>query len=74
MAKKKKAKKPAKKARSKPAAKKAAAKRSSAKVVRLKPKMASKKNGTKSAMPSPSKKPFGQAGKALDGVLHQENW
>jgi formyl-CoA transferase len=64
MAKKKKAKKPAKKARSKPAAKKAAAKRSSAKVVRLKPK----KNGTKSAMPSPSKKPFGQAGKALDGV------
>jgi formyl-CoA transferase len=68
MAKKKKAKKPAKKARSKPAAKKAAAKRSSAKVVKLKPKMASKKNGAKSAMPQPSKKPFGQAGKALDGV------
>src|SRR5262245_54065500 len=60
---KKKAKKPAK-ARSKPAAKKATAKRSSAKVVRLAPK----KNGTKSLLPPPSKKPFGQAGKALDGV------
>ena len=62
--------KPTKKAagRAKPAAKKAVAKRSSAKVVKLKPKMASKKNGKKSMLPPPSKKPFGQAGKALDGV------
>lgn len=54
------------KTRSKPASKKAAAKRSSAKVVKLK----TPKNGksAKSAMPAPSKKPFGQAGKALDGV------
>ena len=64
---KKKAKKPVR-ARSKPAAKKAAAKRSSAKVIKLKPKMAAKKSGKKSALPKPSKKPFGQAGKALDGV------
>ena len=67
-----KAKKPVKKARSKPASKKAAAKRSSAKVIKLKPKMASKmaskKNGKKSMLPPPSKKPFGLAGKALDGV------
>jgi formyl-CoA transferase len=71
-----KARKPAKaaKSRAKPAAKKAAAKRSSAKVVKLPARKAAKssaKNGkaaAKSAMPAPSKKPFGQAGKALDGV------
>jgi formyl-CoA transferase len=63
-----KARKPAK-SRAKPAAKKAAAKRSSAKVIKLPAKKAAK-NGkaAKSALPAPSKKPFGQAGKALDGV------
>jgi formyl-CoA transferase len=63
-----KAHKPAK-SRAKPAAKKAAAKRSSAKVIKLPAKKAAK-NGkaAKSALPAPSKKPFGQAGKALDGV------
>jgi formyl-CoA transferase len=61
--------KPAK-SRAKPAAKKAAAKRSSAKVVKLPAKKAAKngKTSAKSALPPPSKKPYGQAGKALDGV------
>jgi formyl-CoA transferase len=65
-----KARKPAKpaKSRAKPAAKKAAAKRSSAKVLKLPTKKAAKNGKAKSAMPAPSKKPFGQAGKALDGV------
>jgi formyl-CoA transferase len=60
------------KAKSKPAVKKAAAKgtaakKSSAKVVRLK----AKKPAAKAAgggVPRPSAKPFGQAGRALDGV------
>ncbi|MCZ7641856.1 MAG: formyl-CoA transferase [Pseudorhodoplanes sp.] len=66
--------KPARKAsrRAKPAAKKAAAKRSPAKVVTLKHKGASRgtsrKNGARSLLPPPSKKPFGRDGKALDGV------
>jgi len=74
VAKKSKARKPAK-ARSKPASKKAASKRSSATVVKLKTAgkaagKASKAAGksAKSAMPRPSKKPFGQDGKALTGV------
>ena len=58
--------KKAKKAKAKPAAKKPAAKRSaSKKVVQLK-KPAAKANGN--GHPRPSSKPFGQAGKALDGV------
>jgi formyl-CoA transferase len=66
VAKKSKTRKPAK-ARAKPAAKKPAAKRSSTKVVKL--KTASKGGkASKSALPRPSKKPFGQDGKALDGV------
>ena len=65
----KKAAKPAKKAArnaAKKVAKKAAAK--SKKVVKLAPvkKPAAKKNGN--GHPKPSSKPFGQAGKALDGV------
>jgi formyl-CoA transferase len=61
----KKAAKPAKKA-TKQVAKKAATK--SKKVVKLAPvkKSASKKNGN--GLPKPTAKPFGQAGKALDGV------
>jgi formyl-CoA transferase len=61
--------KPAK-SRAKPAAKKTTAKRSSAKVVKLPAKKAAKndKAAAKSALPAPSKKPYGQAGKALDGV------
>jgi formyl-CoA transferase len=58
--------KKAKKAKAKPAAKKPAAKRSAAKkVVQLK-KPAAKANGNGHARPS--SKPYGQAGKALDGV------
>src|SRR3982751_6589020 len=67
--KKKKAAKPAKKAAAKAAKKpvaKAAAK-SAKKVVKLAPKKAAAKpNGKR--QPKPSNKPFGQAGKALDGV------
>ncbi len=64
-----KAAKPAKSRAKAAAAKKPAAKRSPAKVVKLPAKKAAK-NGkaAKSALPAPSKKPFGQAGKALDGV------
>ncbi len=75
VAKKSKARKPAKKSvaksRAKPASKKAAAKRSSAKVVTLKTASKTSKavsKSSKSATPRPSKKPFGQDGKALTGV------
>ena len=75
VAKKSKARKPAKKSaaksRAKPASKKAAAKRSSAKVVKLKTASKASKTASKSSKsstPRPSKKPFGQDGKALTGV------
>ncbi len=70
VAKKSKARKPAKaaKSRSKPAAKKPAAKRSSAKVVKLKTASKAASKSSKSTTPRPSKKPFGQDGKALSGV------
>ena len=55
------------KAKSKPAVKKAAAKKSSAKVVRLKAKKPVAKAAS-NGHPRPSTKPFGQAGRALDGV------
>jgi formyl-CoA transferase len=59
----------AKKAKSKT---KAAAKKSAKKVVKLKPKAPAKKLAAKTApangLPKPSSKPWGQAGKALDGV------
>jgi formyl-CoA transferase len=67
MATKKKAKAKSKAAVKKAAVKKTAAKKSSAKVVRLK----AKKPAVKAAgngVPRPSTKPFGQAGRALDGV------
>jgi formyl-CoA transferase len=46
---------------------KAAAKKSAKKVVRLKPKKAAKA-AVANGLPRPSTKPFGQAGRALDGV------
>jgi formyl-CoA transferase len=52
------------KAAKKPAAKKAASKQSAAK----KPKLAAVKKNGASALPRPSSKPYGQAGRALDGV------
>src|SRR5262249_7656977 len=52
------------KARQKPAAKKPAGK----KVVKLKAKKEAAKAGTANGWPRPSAKPWGQAGKALDGV------
>ncbi len=61
------------KARSAPAAKKVAAKRSAKRVVKLKvakksaAKTATARNGSKISV-KPSNKPYGQAGKALDGV------
>jgi formyl-CoA transferase len=55
------------KARTKPATKRAVAKRSSAKVVKLKRAKNGKSRAT-TTLPPPSKKPYGQAGKALDGV------
>jgi formyl-CoA transferase len=65
MATRKKAKAKSKPALKKSAVKKTAAKKSSAKVVRLK----TKKPAAKAASnPRPSTKPFGQAGRALDGV------
>jgi len=51
---------------------KAAAKKSARKVVKLKAKAPAKKSAAKAAsangLPKPSTKPWGQAGKALDGV------
>ena len=65
MATRKKAKAKSKPALKKSAVKKTAAKKSSAKVIRLK----TKKPAAKAASnPRPSTKPFGQAGRALDGV------
>ncbi|HZQ11819.1 MAG TPA: formyl-CoA transferase [Pseudolabrys sp.] len=59
-------------AKSKKAAKaktRAAAKKPARKVVKLAPKAASKKaNGKSNGLPRPSTKPWGQAGKALEGV------
>jgi formyl-CoA transferase len=59
------------KRRAAPAAKKAAPKRSARPVVKLKVAKAAKKPAVKqngNGLPRPSTKPFGQAGKALDGV------
>jgi len=67
LATKKKAKAKSKAAVKKPAVKKAAAKKSSAKVVRLKAKKPVAK-AAGNGHPRPSTKPFGQAGRALDGV------
>src|ERR1700742_4894310 len=67
MATKKKAKAKSKAAVKKPAVKKTAAKKSSAKVVRLKAKKPAAK-AAGNGHPRPSTKPFGQAGRALDGV------
>src|SRR6202047_3305388 len=47
---------------------KAAAKKSAKKVVKLKPKKAAAKAAVSSGLPRPSSKPWGQAGRALDGV------
>src|SRR6202049_5148919 len=47
---------------------KAAAKKSAKKVVRLKPKKAAAKAAVSNGLPRPSSKPWGQAGRALDGV------
>src|SRR6202049_3218503 len=47
---------------------KAAAKKSAKKVVRLKPKKAAAKSARGNDVPRPSSKPWGQAGRALDGV------
>ncbi len=60
---KKKAAKPAKKAKAKAPARKVVAKKAAPKKV---VKLAAKKNGN--GLPKPTSKPFGQAGKALDGV------
>jgi formyl-CoA transferase len=67
MAMKKKAKAKSKPAVKKAAVKKTAAKKSSAKVVRLKAKKPVAK-AAGNGVPRPSTKPFGQAGRALDGV------
>jgi formyl-CoA transferase len=59
------------KGRAAPAAKKAAPKRSAKPVVKLKVAKGAKKPAAKAngnGLPRPSTKPFGQAGKALDGV------
>ena len=59
------------KGRSKPAAKKPAPKRSAKPVVKLKVAKVAKKPAIKqngNGMPRPSTKPYGEAGKALDGV------
>ena len=55
----------AKKTKSKTAA---AAKKSARKVVKLKTKAPAKKAAPANGLPKPSSKPWGQAGKALDGV------
>jgi formyl-CoA transferase len=67
MAMKKKAKAKSKPAVKKAAVKKTAAKKSSAKVVRLKAKKPAAK-AAGNGVPRPSTKPFGQAGRALEGV------
>ena len=55
------------KAKSKPAVKKSAAKKSAKKVVKLKAKKPAAK-GAGNGLPRPSSRPWGQAGRALDGV------
>src|ERR1700761_3540346 len=67
MATKKQAKAKSKPVAKKAAAKKTAAKKSSAKVVRLKAKKPAAK-AAGNGLPRPNTKPFGQAGRALDGV------
>src|ERR1700719_4118820 len=47
---------------------KAKSKKSAKKVVRLKPKKAAAKAAVSNGLPRPSSKPWGQAGRALDGV------
>ena len=56
------------KTKARPAAKKAAVKKSTARKVVSFAAKKSAKPAPKSGLPPPSKKPFGQAGKALDGV------
>src|SRR5262245_44780753 len=56
------------KARSAPAAKKAAAKRPAKRVVKLKVARKPTVKAIGNGVPRPSSKPYGQAGKALDGV------
>src|ERR1700726_1604760 len=54
--------------KAKTAKSKAAAKKSARKVVKLKPKKAAAKAAMSGGLPRPSSKPWGQAGRALDGV------
>jgi len=58
----------ASKSKAKRAKSKAAAKKSARKVVKLRAKKSTSKTTTKNALPRPSAKPWGQAGRALDGV------
>ena len=56
------------KAKSKAAAKKAAVKKAAKKVVKLKAKKPVAHAATSNGLPRPSSKPWGQAGRALEGV------
>jgi formyl-CoA transferase len=64
----KKAKKTKNVVKAKAATRKASAKKTTKKVVKLVAKKAATKNGVASSLPKPSNKPYGHAGKALDGV------